>query len=262
MERLAQGEDVLNSINRYQKFDGSLVTLEWNAHSDLDDRIVYSIAHDVTERQQASAEIRSLLEQKETLLTEVHHRIKNNMSLIISLLHLQAEEIVDSEGVAALRDAELRVQAMELLYRKLYAGHDFRSIPASKYLEPLGEEIMAGFPEGGRVLLESTIDSVQLDASILLPMGIVLNELITNAMKYAFDGREDPRLHVTLTRINEGDLLFSVADNGVGMPESTDFTNSSGFGMRLIDALSSQLHATTKIVRESGTREELTIPIP
>lgn len=246
MARLDEGEEVLKFTNRYRRSDGSYVILEWNAHPVPEDGTVYAIAHDVTE--------------KETLLTEVHHRIKNNMSLIISLLHLQAEEIDDEDGAAALLDAEHRVQAMEVLYRKLYTGRDFRSVPAEEYLEPLAAEILSGFPDGGFVRLDIRIEDIVLDASILLPLGIILNELITNTMKYAFSDFSDARMVIALTRQDTGDLCFRVADNGVGIPDSVDFSSSSGFGMRLVEAMSSQLRATATIHRDGGTSVEIRIP--
>jgi len=246
MARLAEGEEVLQFVNRYQKSDGSYVILEWNAHPVPEEGTVYAIAHDVTE--------------KETLLTEVHHRIKNNMSLITSLLHLQAEEIADKDGAAALLDAEHRVQAMEVLYRKLYTGRDFRSVPAEEYLEPLAAEILSGFPDGGFVRLDTEIADIVLDASVLLPLGIILNELITNTMKYAFPDFSDARIAISLSREETGDLRFIVADNGVGIPDSVDLSSSAGFGMRLVDAMSSQLRARAHIARDNGTTVEILIP--
>lgn len=247
MARLTAGEEVLQFTNRFKKSDGSYVILEWNAHPVLEDGTMYAIAHDVTE--------------KEMLLREVHHRIKNNMSLITSLLHLQAEEISDDEGSAALLDAEHRVQAMEVLYRKLYTGRDFRSVPAEEYLEPLAAEILSGFPDGGFVRLDVRIDHILLDAAVLLPLGIILNELITNTMKYAFVDFTDARVTIELSREETGELRFLVADNGVGMPASVDFSNSTGFGMRLVDTLSSQLRGTTRIGRDGGTAVEIRIPL-
>lgn len=149
-----------------------------------------AVKEDITERKNSEEKIQDLLREKELLLREVHHRIKNNMNTIRGLLLLQAADLKDSAAATALHDAESRVQSMMILYDKLYRSHDYKEISVRLYLGPLADEIMGHFPGRGKVRFKKNIEDFVLGAKIIFPLGIIVNELITNIMKYAFTGRE------------------------------------------------------------------------
>ena len=221
---------------------------------------IVSLVHDITERKQAEQAVQGLLAEKNLLLKEVHHRIKNNMSTIFSMLSLQASTLKESASVAALEDAKSRVLSMGTLYDALYKSENFTQLSMRAYLPPLVDEIISNFPNAASVTVEKRIDDIVLEITQLQPIGIIINELLTNIMKYAFSGIGDPRILISAVHA-DGTVEMVVQDNGVGIPPSIDFTNSTGFGMTLIAALAGQLDGTIRIERENGTRIVLRFPL-
>ncbi len=212
---------------------------------------------DITERKLTEEQIKRLLTEKELLLKEVHHRIKNNMNVIMSLLSLQSDTLKDPSAVSAFHDTENRVRSMMVLYEKLYRSNDFRAISAREYLAALVYEIVANFPNRERVDVETRVDDIALDAKILSPVGIIINELITNTMKYAFTGMGGGRILVFFS-MKDNHAKLIVEDNGIGIPESVNIETATGFGLQLVHILVEQLEGSLRIEREDGTRFVLT----
>jgi len=208
---------------------------------------------DITEQKKADEGIKFLLAEKELILKEVHHRIKNNMNTIYGLLVLQSQSIQDPSVKDALLDAGSRVKSMQLLYEKLYQTTDYAELSLSEYLNPLITEILSNFQNKEIVKIEYSIDDITLSATQLQPLGIIINELITNIMKYAFVGKADGIITVSTT-LKENLVTLSIADNGNGMPESVDFENSTGFGLVLVNGLTQKLGGTIRIERGQGTK--------
>ncbi len=235
--------------------DGSKFWQQWTNRAFFDDNgllIHYqAVGMDITERKLAEDRVKSLLSEKELLLREAHHRIKNNMNAVVSLLSLQTDTSRDPSVIAALKDAGSRVRSMMVLYDKLYRSADFREISAKDYLNSLIDEIVINFPNQGQVRVEKQIDDFILDANILSPLGIILNELLTNAIKHAFTGRDKGEIAVSLS-INDNHATLMIQDNGTGIPEL--IAASTGFGMQLVNLLAEQLEGTIAIEREKGTK--------
>ncbi len=207
----------------------------------------------VTERKKAEEEVKKLLGEKELILKEVHHRIKNNMNTIYSLLNLQAGMLVGTAASEALEDAGRRVQSMMLLYSKLYQSADVTSLSLRHFIPDLTNQILSNFPNRQLVKLEIDIDDICLEAKQLQPVGILINELITNSMKYAFVGRDDGLISIKAFQNGSG-INIVIADNGVGMPESVSFESSPGFGLILVSGLAGQLGGNLHLDRSGGTR--------
>lgn len=195
----------------------------------------------------------ALLEEKRILLVEVHHRIKNNMGTIRAMLNLQLDATSDPAARAAIADAESRVISMAVLYDKLYRSTAHSSLGCDEYLSPLIDEVIANFPEANRITVTKLIGSFALPIDSLLPLGIIVNELLTNAMKYAFSGRDSGHLAIAAESF-EGLIRVSVSDDGAGIPESFDFEASTGFGLTMIQAMAGQLGGTLHIDRGEGAR--------
>jgi PAS domain S-box-containing protein len=212
-----------------------------------------AVKEDITERKAAEEKIQNLLQEKELILKEVHHRIKNNMNTIRGLLFLQGAELKDASAAAALRDAENRVQSMMILYDKLYCSHDFREMSIKSYLGPLADEIISSFPNSGIVKIEKNISDFILDATIVFPLGIIVNELLTNIMKYAFKGKDSGLIKVSAS-IHDRHAEVSLSDNGTGIPDTVDFESSTGFGLNLVRMLTTQIGGTIRIERGNGTK--------
>ena len=211
------------------------------------------VIKDITERKNAEEKQERLLREKELVLKEVHHRIKNNMNTIHSLLTLQAATVSDVAAYAALEDAGSRVRSMMMLYDKLYQSTDFTEISVARYLPPLIDEILSNFPNRRMVKTEKNIGDFLLDVKKLQPLGIIINELLTNIMKYAFTGKKAGRIAVSAI-CTDDHVSVVIEDNGNGMPETVDFENSTGFGLVLVAGLTRQLDGTIRIVRARGTR--------
>ncbi len=204
-----------------------------------------------TEQRLAEARIQALLAEKEIILKEVHHRIKNNMGTISSLLSLQAGSILDPSSAAVLRDAGDRIQSMSLLYDQLSRSEGFTELPVKDYLPALVDAVIGNFPNSPLVKVEKTMDDFILDAQRLQPIGIIINELLTNAMKYAFKGRDHGMIAVTATN-RGGHVAITVQDDGVGIPGPAILDSSTGFGLQLVQALSQQLRGTLRIEQGKG----------
>lgn len=217
-------------------------------------RIILLAIEDITDRKNADKKINALLAEKNIILKEVHHRIKNSMSTIKSLLSLQADMLKDPIAIEAFLDTESRVQSMMLLYDKLYRSTDYMEISIKEYLFSLIDEIIENFPNSNLVTVEKNIDDFIFDAKRLQSIGIIINELLTNIMKYAFAGkREGVKLVVVSVKMKDNNVSIIIKDNGVGIPENTNFENSSGFGLTLVRLLTEQIGGTIRIEKENGT---------
>jgi two-component sensor histidine kinase len=218
-----------------------------------DGRATLAFITDETERKRNEERIQSLLEEKEIILKEVHHRIKNNMNTMKSLIGLQAFRVKDATAKAALVDTENRLVSMMLLYDELYRSTSFTDISIKKYLSSLMDNIVHNFPDSESVSIESGIDDFQLNAKKAQTIGIIINELVTNIMKYAFGERPDRTIAICARQAGSI-VTISLQDNGEGMPDSIDFNNSPGFGLMLVKELTKQLGGTIRIERGAGTK--------
>ncbi len=217
---------------------------------------IANFSRDVTENKESFKKIQSLLKEKELLLHEVHHRIKNNMSTISGLLMLQAASMSDSTAVTALNDARSRVQSMMIMYDKLYRSEDYRKMSVKEYFEKFIDEIYVIFENSRQVRIEKDIQDFILDTKILFPLGIIINEIITNSFKYAFSGGREGVINVSVKKMND-EITISIKDNGAGVPEKVLSSKTGGFGLNLVSALTGQIGGTVKITNDNGTKVEI-----
>ncbi len=208
---------------------------------------------DITKAKFAEEKIKKLLAEKELILREVHHRLKNNMNTLKGLLTLQAMSLKDPLAISALQDTLSRIDSMVVLYDKLYCSDNFKDISLLVYLPSLIDEIISNFPNSKSVKIEKKIDDFIVGLEILQPLGIIINELLTNIMKYAFNGRNDGLISVAAT-LEDKKVSIVISDNGNGIPESVNFENSEGFGMKLISILTEQIRGNIRIERNNGTK--------
>ncbi len=233
-----------------------------NPVMDQDGKVVWNLTHavDITERKLAENKIHDLLKEKDLILKEVHHRIKNNMTMISSLLELQSDEHNDSETKSILNDAASRVQSMMILYDKLYRSEIDGTMSLKEYLPSLIDEIVMIFPHKGAIKVKCQVDDIILSTRTLSPLGIIINELITNSMKYAFTGRKEGVIIVKASE-KKGRVSLIFEDNGIGMPESVSFDNPSGFGLMLVSTLIKQINGSISIIRKKGTKFVIEFPV-
>jgi len=205
------------------------------------------------ERIAAEDKVKSLLSEKQLILREVHHRIRNNMGVLSSLLSIQARKVHDPSALAALDEAQGRIHNMGLLYDKLYRSADFSELSVKDYLGTLVDDVIGNFPNCANVQVHKDIHDFMLDAKRLQSLGIIINELLTNIMKYAFQGRDGGEVSVQVLK-DGNHVSVTLKDNGNGLPESITFMNSTGFGLQLIHGLVQQLNGSIDIERLNGTQ--------
>ncbi len=234
----------------HRRFEARLTPTEGEADGP---RQTLMVARDVTERFEAERRITSLLREQELLLRETHHRIKNNMSTIGSLLNLQSSRVGDSECSEVLRDAAGRVQSMMVLYDKLYRSEFRRRLSLGEYLPPLVEEIVGLFRDLKQVRTELDLPEVDLSPEVLSPLGIVLNELITNSVKHAFKDVKDPVIRVSATA-GQDEVTLWYGDNGDVDERSMEAGQSGSFGLELIHVLVEQIGGEVTVHRQRGSQ--------
>jgi PAS domain S-box-containing protein len=208
---------------------------------------------DITDRKQTEETIQALLRDKDLLLHEVHHRIKNNMNSLASLLSLQRSKLHDQKAMEALETAQNRLRSMGLLYDKLYRSDHVRAIEVGNYLLPLVREIVEAIPCHASIAIVNDIGSFELPAQVLQPLGIVVNEIVTNSLKYAFEGRAEGVIQVAACKTGNK-AIITLGDNGIGLPPSVNLKKSSGLGLILIRALVEQIDGTVRMETAEGTK--------
>jgi two-component sensor histidine kinase len=196
--------------------------------------------------------LQQLLEEKEWLLKEVHHRVKNNLHTIISLLESQSAYL-QNDALQAIKDSQHRVFAMSLIHQKLYQATNVASIDMSIYLQELIHYLRESFNTRQRVRFQVQIERIELDAARAIPMGLILNEAVTNALKHAFPNDRAGLILLSLTRQAESQFLLSVADNGIGLPAGFDSVRTNSLGMKLMKGLSREINAQLSIESKEGT---------
>ena len=191
-------------------------------------------------------------EEKEFLLKEIHHRVKNNLEIVSSLLALQSEQITDRKVRDAMQKSQHRVHSMSMIHQKLYQGKSLSVIEMKEYFTNLSNYIIDTFDAQGRITVDCKMDKLELDVDMAVPIGLIVNELLTNSMKYAFPNGEKGMVCIQLVE-NNGQLLLEVSDNGVGKPLTKTDNEGTGFGTQLISLLTRQLEGKMSLEVKDGT---------
>lgn len=220
--------------------------------------LVISIVRDVTDRRRAEEQIQASLREKEALLREIHHRVKNNLQVTSSLLRLQASAIEDPAARQVFAGTQNRIRSMALVHEKLYQSTNLSRIDFAEYVRSLGELLFTSFAvDTTQISLAVSGDAMFLSVDVAVPCGLIINELLSNALKHAFpDGREG-RITVKLSR--NGNNTIVVADDGVGLPDEPHSTNRT-LGLQLVRGLVQQIAGRLEVVRDGGSRFEITFP--
>ena len=201
--------------------------------------------------------IRKNLEERESLLKEIHHRVKNNLQIIASLLYLQSGKFENEDFKKVFEEGQGRVRSMALIHQKLYENEDLKHIPFGEYLNELVHEIRSSFGrEMQKIRINIDAEDIHFDVDTAVPLGLIVNELTTNAFKYAFEGKEEGDFSIHLSKQGENYYLH-IADDGAGLPEAIDLKKTKSLGLRLVRMLSQQLEGDFDFSSENGTRFDL-----
>ena len=206
------------------------------------------------ERIIAKKRLRKSLYEKEILLKEIHHRVKNNMQIISSLLKLQTRKIPDKKTKELFKTSHQRVKTMALIHEKLYASSDLINIDFKNYVQKLTDQIFRHFMDTARNLsFNLDIDDIFLDINKAIPCGLIINELVTNSLKYAFPNSANGKIDISLKKKSTQGIELRIKDNGIGLPEKIDMENPDSLGLQIVQALVNQLHGKIDFSSKNGT---------
>jgi two-component sensor histidine kinase len=252
-ERVATVEKEKQNIRRY----AGIITILFALLIVLSIIIVRQVRKQRRQQQEIhhkNKNLHHLLEEKEWLLKEIHHRVKNNLHTITSLLESQSAYL-KNEALSAIRNSQHRVFAMSIIHQKLYEPEtNTTEIDMSAYIHELIIYLQESFETGQRIQFIMKLEPVNLDITMAVPVGLILNEAITNSLKYAFPGKSNGQVTISIERLVTHKLLFTVEDNGVGLPRSFDINTVNSLGMKLMKGLSDDIGAQFSIKGENGTR--------
>ena len=207
-----------------------------------DQREISCIAYDITERKEIDRAIRSALKEKEVLLQEVHHRVKNNLQVISSMLNLQKSFVKDPETLNLLEESTNRIATMSYIHESLYRNTDFANISFAEYLQRLSANLIQSYSRNDcEVVLQTVFDEVYLSLEQAIPCGLITNELVSNSLKYAFPDRAQGIITLRIQHVEGGAVELEVSDDGVGLPPGMDFAKNDSLGVYLVQALTEQI---------------------
>ncbi len=231
----------------------------WTSPIPGTDRYLASIL-DITSRKEAEDELRRSLQEKEVLLKEVHHRVKNNMQVISSLISLQSERITDPESLERLRESQNRIKSMALVHESLYQSENLASIDPAGYLRNLTSEVISSYSLETAITVDFTITVHAMDLDTALPCGLIINEIVSNSLKHGFKGRKEGKITIGLDETDD-EYILSARDDGCGLPADFDVTSLDSLGIKLINVLTRQMRGTIEI-ETGGPGSSFTFHIP
>ena len=214
-----------------------------------------SSGEDITQRKQAEEQIKAALKEKEVLLREIHHRVKNNMQIVSSLLRLQSRYTKDKQSLDIFKASRSRIESMAFIHEKLYQSKDLTKIDFNDYVNTLVRNLFTTYGVStARIKLNIDIKHVSLPLDKAIPCGLIINELVSNSLKYAFPANKQGEIRITLYPTNENQLELIVSDNGISIPENIDFRNTDSLGLHLVTILAEdQLQGEISLNRTEGT---------
>ncbi len=217
-------------------------------------QVLTVILRDVSETRRVERTLRSALAEKEILLREIHHRVKNNLQVVSSLMKLQARAAVDADLQVAFEECQNRIQSMALIHEQLYESVDFADVDFPEYIRQLAQRLFRSYEVNpGRVELYTDIGAVRLGVDIAVPCGLILNELLSNSLKYAFPGDRPGSVTIRVEKMKDESVLMTISDSGVGLPPDVGFWNTKTLGLRLVRLLVRQLDGEIALGGPPGT---------
>lgn len=219
---------------------------------------VYGTIQDITERKKVEEKLKKSLDEKEVLIKEIHHRVKNNLMVISSLLNLQSQYIKDKEALDIFRESQNRARSMALIHERLYRSSDLKRIDFGDYIQTLTTDLFHTYVHDPRqVKLNMCVENLMVDINTTVPLGLIVNELVTNSMKHGFVGDLEGEINIDFHK--EGDeFVLVVEDTGVGFPDDIDFRNTSTLGLQLVNNLTTQINGKIELNKDKGTKFRIT----
>jgi PAS domain S-box-containing protein len=215
----------------------------------------------ISERVQAEDRLKAALAEKEVLLKEIHHRVKNNLQVISSLLYLQSQYVQDQKSFEIMEESQLRIRSMVLVHEQLYQSRDLSRIDFGEYIRKLVTDLFRSYGVNWDVIsLKIDVEDILLGIDMAIPCGLIVHELVSNSLKHAFPDEAGGEIGIEL-HTDDKQLMLRVFDNGAGLPEDLDFRNTDSMGLQLVRTLTRQLEGTIKLVRSGGTEFTITFAL-
>lgn len=239
--------------------NGELKTVLWNTlgRFDANSEIVEVIGfgYDITERKQSQEKILNSLKEKEILIKEIHHRVKNNLQVISSIFYLQSEKVNDPFIHKIMDECKNRVNSMALIHENFYQSDDLVNIDFKDYLENLVSNLQMSYgnDNDSSINVHLSIDSILLNIDVAIPCGLLVNELVSNAFKHAFPDNRKGNVHINMHRVNENEMILKVKDDGVGLPQDFNLETTDTLGMEIINTLINQFEGEINFISNNGT---------
>ena len=218
------------------------------------------LAHEVTDKKLAFSKLRKSLREKEVLLQEVHHRVKNNLQVISSILNLQSSYVDEPKMLDMLKESQNRIRSMSYVHESLYLNKDLSHIDLSDYVQGLARNLIHSYANDKKIELNTKLTAVQLNLDQAIPCGLLMNELITNALKYAYPKGGEGIIYIEVREVN-GKAVIRVGDSGVGMPNGTDISDTPSLGLQLVSTLIEQLDGSVELEPKKGTNYLITFDL-
>ncbi|MBI2987000.1 MAG: PAS domain S-box protein [Deltaproteobacteria bacterium] len=214
---------------------------------------------DITERKRAEEQIKASLKEKEVLLKEIHHRVKNNLQIISSMLNLQAKSIKDPKALEMFRESQSRVRSIALIHEELYQSRDLSRLDFTDHVQSLVSHLFRSYGvHSDRIVLRIHVEEAYLDVDTAIPCGLIINELVSNSLKYAFPEGKKGEISIDLRRQHDDHYMLVVRDNGVGLPKNLDFRNTETLGLQLVNTLTEQIDGSIELGSSAGTEVKVT----
>jgi two-component sensor histidine kinase len=242
----------------------------------LGETVLVGITSDITERKHDVEQLRALneelanrvlartaaLKEREVMLQEIHHRVKNNLQVIASLINMQSRTLVNTATRLALQQCRSRVETMSQIHEMLYQSKDYAQVPFAKYAKDLATRVLSA--SGGSntaIALQFDLEDLSLPVDTAIPCGLILNELVANSIKHAFPDAASGKIRIELRRVAGHEVLLSVSDDGIGIAPEYDIDKADSLGVQLVITLVEQLDAHLEIVRRPGATFRITFPV-
>ncbi len=254
------------SVFEWEKSAGGLLYLDLRLTPVLDKdgvaRTVLGISRDITEIKRAEEHIKASLREKEVLLREIHHRVGNNMQIVSGLLAMQSRTIEDEKALEAFRESQNRVRSLALLHERLYRSADLARIEMERYIRQLAADLWMAWRVHG-ISLQVEAAGIVLDIDRAIPCALLMNELVTNSLRHAFpsglEADQENEIRISM-RLDEGKMVLTVSDNGVGLPADWDLADVNTLGLGLVENLIGQIDGVLELDKSRGTTFKITFP--
>lgn len=263
LDELLKKGSIINIEKTYLTKDGRKIPVLFSVSTMCDDEGnilgIVCVAKDVTERKLAEDKIKGSLQEKEMLLREIHHRVKNNMAIVSGLLAHQSQYTKDKNVIDMFTESQNRILAMSLVHEKLYQSNDLAKIDFNEYFCDMVADLIQSYEvDAGKITLKMNIENIPLDIDFAIPCGLITNELVTNSLKYAFPAGTQGEIKIAFRSIDENMLELVVSDNGIGIPKDLDFRKTESLGLHLVTTLAeNQLHGEINLNRSKGTEFQI-----